>query len=219
MGRSSFVAENVREYLIDSIVDEPEVLKELREETRNYQSSGMQIGVDQGRFMALLVELLGVERALEVGVYTGYSSLVVAQAMPADGRLVACDISVEWTNVAKRFWKKAGVDHKIELRLGPALDTLDALLTEGGAGSFDLAFLDADKANYDGYYERSLELLRPGGLVAVDNALWGGSVTDESDTREDTVAIRELNKKAHHDPRVTASLVAVGDGMLLARKR
>jgi caffeoyl-CoA O-methyltransferase len=138
--------------------------------------------------------------------------------MPDDGRLIACDISEEWTNVAKRFWKKAGVDRKIELRLGPAIDTLDGLLEDGQAASFDLAFIDADKANYDGYYERSLQLVRKGGLIAVDNALWGGSVADPTDTREDTVAIRTLNEKAHRDSRVTASLVAVGDGVLLARK-
>jgi caffeoyl-CoA O-methyltransferase len=218
VGRSPFLAENVRRYLVDSVVDEPEVLKQLRAETRNLEFFGMQIAADQGRFMALIVELLGVKKALEVGVYTGYSSISVALAMPDDGRLIACDISEEWTNVAKRFWKKAGVDRKIELRLGPAIDTLDGLLEDGQAASFDLAFIDADKANYDGYYERSLQLVRKGGLIAVDNALWGGSVADPTDTREDTVAIRTLNEKAHRDSRVTASLVAVGDGVLLARK-
>jgi caffeoyl-CoA O-methyltransferase len=179
----------------------------------------MQIAADQGRFLTLLVELLGATRAIEVGVFTGYSSLCIASGMPSSGRLVACDVNEKWTNIAQRYWDKAGVRKRIELRLGPALETLDQLMTTDGPDSFDFAFIDADKENYDGYYERCLCLLRPGGLIAVDNALWGGRVTDTSDQRPDTVAIRALNEKVCRDARVSASLIAVGDGVLLARKK
>jgi caffeoyl-CoA O-methyltransferase len=219
MARSSFLSDTVSQYLLNCVADESAVLRELRDETQKHKFPGMQIAADQGSFMALLVELVGVKRSLEVGVYTGYSSIVVASAMPENGQLVACDISKEWTDVAQRYWRKAGVSSKIELRLGPALETLEALLRDGARGTFDFAFIDADKASYDGYYEASLELLRQGGLVAVDNALWGGSVADPARDDEDTNAIRALNAKAHSDPRVTASLVPVGDGLLLARKR
>jgi caffeoyl-CoA O-methyltransferase len=169
--------------------------------------------------MGLLIELGGCRRALEVGVFTGYSSTVVALAMPADGKLVACDISEEWTSVARRYWREAGVESKIDLHVGPALDTLDGLLASGHAGSFDFAFIDADKTSYDAYYERCLTLIRPGGLVAVDNTLWGGAVADAADQRESTLAIRHLNAKIAADSRVTASLVPIGDGLYLARKR
>jgi caffeoyl-CoA O-methyltransferase len=169
--------------------------------------------------MALLVELIGARRAIEIGVFTGYSSLRVALALPADGRVVACDVSEEYTNVARRYWREAGVEHKIELRLGPALTTLDALIAQGERGAFDFAFIDADKANYGSYYERCLELVRPGGLVAVDNTLWSGAVADPNKQDADTRAIRELNAKVADDPRVSSSLVPIGDGLLLARKR
>jgi caffeoyl-CoA O-methyltransferase len=169
--------------------------------------------------MALLVELLGVKRALEVGVFTGYSSLAVALAMPPEGRLIACDVSEEYTSVARRYWARAGVAGKIDLRLGPALETLDKLLAEGRAGGFDFAFVDADKPNYLGYYERCLELLRPGGLLAIDNVLWGGEVANPKVKDVDTKAIRVLNDKAAKDERISLSLLPLGDGLTLARKR
>jgi caffeoyl-CoA O-methyltransferase len=169
--------------------------------------------------MALLVELLGVERALEIGVFTGYSSLAVALAMPENGRLIACDVNEEYTRVARRYWQRANVDHKIELRLAPALNTLDELIRDGQSGSMDFVFIDADKENYDAYYERALMLVRAGGLIAVDNALWGGSVADDSKQDEGTRAIRALNAKVAKDARVSMSLVPIGDGLLLARKR
>ena len=220
MPRSPFLSEAVRSYLNASIGEETALLQELRAETQSAtEYPGMQIGADQGRFLTLLLELLGAERAIEIGVFTGYSSICIAQALPSHGKLVACDVSDEWTSIARRYWQRAGLSGRIDLRLRPALESLEQLVSAGDAGTFDFAFIDADKGNYDGYYEQCLTLLRPGGLIAVDNALWGGSVADASDERSDTVAIRTLNAKAFGDPRVTASLVAVGDGVLLARKR
>lgn len=220
MPRSPFLSDAVRNYLEASVGEEPALLKQLRDETRSAtEYPGMQIGADQGRFLALLLELLGAERTIEVGVFTGYSSICIAQALPAHGKLIACDVSDEWTGIARRYWQRAGVSDRIELRLRPALETLEQLASTDQVGTFDFAFIDADKSNYDGYYELCLKLLRRGGLIAVDNALWGGSVADASDERPDTVAIRNLNAKAFADPRVTASLVPVGDGVLLARKR
>ena len=169
--------------------------------------------------MAFLVEALGVRRALEIGVFTGYSSTRVALALPPDGRLVACDVSEEWTNVARRYWREAGVEGRVELRLGPALATLDDLIEAGQAGTFDFAFVDADKENYLGYYERCLTLVRQGGVIAFDNMLWGGRVADPSDQSETTVAIRALNQQLHTDGRVTITLVPIGDGLMLVRKR
>jgi caffeoyl-CoA O-methyltransferase len=195
------------------------VLRRLRDETSKLPSARMQISPEQGQLMGLLVELLGARRALEIGVFTGYSSTAVALALPPDGRLVACDLSQEWTNVARRYWREAGVESKIDLRLGPALASLDALVRDGQAGSFDFAFIDADKTSYGDYYERCLILLRAGGLLAVDNALWSGAVADPSDQRENTRAIRALNAKVSADERVSASLVPIGDGLFLARKR
>ena len=179
----------------------------------------MQISPEQGQFMRLLVKALGIRRAIEIGVYTGYSSLSVALAMPEDGRIIACDVSEEWTSIARRYWKEAGVDHKIELRLAPALETLDILIENDLGNSFDFAFIDADKAGYKVYYERTLALLRPGGLIAVDNTLWNGSVADMSNQTEDTIAIRELNELIHADERVDMSQLPVGDGLTLALKR
>jgi len=213
------VTDAIWQYLIDVTVREPAVLGKLRDETSRMPSGGMQISPEQGQFMALLVELIGARRAIEVGVFTGYSSLRVALALPADGRIVACDVSEEYTNVARRYWREAGVDGKIELRLGPALATLNALIAQGERGTFDFAFIDADKENYDGYYERCLELVRPGGLVGVDNTLWSGAVADPNKQDVSTRAIRELNAKVAADPRVSSSLVPIGDGLLLARKR
>jgi predicted O-methyltransferase YrrM len=213
------VTDAIWQYLIDVTVREPAVLTKLRDETSRMPQGGMQISPEQGQFMALLVELIGARRAIEVGVFTGYSSLRVALAMPVDGYIVACDVSEEYTTVARRYWREAGVESKVELRLGPALATLNALVAQGARESFDFAFIDADKSNYGGYYERCLELVRPGGLIAVDNTLWSGAVADPSKQDADTRAIRELNAKIADDPRVSSSLVPIGDGLLLARKR
>jgi caffeoyl-CoA O-methyltransferase len=179
----------------------------------------MQIGADQGQFMALLVRLAGAKRCIEVGVFTGYSSLVVALALPHDGTLLACDVSEEYTAIARRYWNRAGVADRIDLRLAPAVDTLDAQLAQGNANRYDFAFIDADKTNYAQYYERCLQLLRPGGLIAADNTLWSGAVADASDQSADTVALRAFNDKLHHDERVDVAMLSIGDGLTLARKR
>ena len=213
------MTEALHGYLLKTTLRESPILKRLREETAKLPSGQMQISPEQGQLMALLVELLGARRTLEVGTFTGYSSTVVALALPADGKLVACDMSREWTDIARRYWREAGVESKIDLRLGPAVTTLDQLIADGQAGTFDFAFIDADKTAYDDYYERSLTLLRPGGLVAIDNALWSGAVADPSDQRENTRAIRALNSKIGGDARVTSSLIPIGDGLYLARKR
>lgn len=206
-------------YLLSVSSREPEVLSRLREETSALPLASMQIAQEQGQLMALLVQLLGARKTLEVGVFTGYSSTAVALALPPDGKVVACDVSEEWTRVARRYWREAGVEQKIELRLAPALESLDQLLAEGQAGTFDFAFIDADKENYEGYYERALALVRPGGLIAVDNTLWNGRVADPSENDASTVALRRFNEKLHRDPRVDLSLVPIGDGLTLARKR
>jgi caffeoyl-CoA O-methyltransferase len=206
-------------YLLSVSLRETEVQRRLREETATLERHRMQISPDQGQLMALLVRLLGARRVVEVGVFTGYSALAVAAALPPDGRLIACDVSEEWTSIARRYWSEAGVDDRIDLRLAPAMETLDRLLADEGPGSIDLAFLDADKESYDGYYERVLELLRPGGLVLIDNVLWGGKVMDEMDDDPATVALRALNLKLHGDTRVDLAMIPVGDGLTLARKR
>lgn len=195
------------------------LLARLREETAAHPKSIMQIAPEQGAIFTLLVELLGARRCLEVGTFTGYSSLAVALALPPDGTLVCCDVSDEYTQVARRYWAEAGVAGRVELHLGPAVHTLDTLLAEGAAGTFDLAFIDADKRSYPDYYERALALLRPGGLVAVDNVLYSGQVVDPTATDPDTSAIRELNERIATDERVTHVLLPVADGMTLARKR
>jgi caffeoyl-CoA O-methyltransferase len=179
----------------------------------------MQIGPEQGQFMALLVELIGARSALEVGTFTGYSALAVARALPDDGRLIACDVSAEWTSIGRPYWEEAGVAHKIDLRLAPAIETLDALLGEGRAETFDFVFIDADKTGYDAYYERALSLIHPGGLITLDNTLWEAKVVDPEITDTDTEAIRAINKKLAADERVTLSMVPIGDGLTLARKR
>ena len=206
-------------YLIEHSLREAEVLRRLREETLKRPMANMQISPEQGQFMQLIIRLMGARRTLEVGVFTGYSSLAVALALPPEGRIVACDVSEEWTSVARRYWQEAGVEHKIDLRLAPALDTLHSLLDAGEAGRFDFAFIDADKENYGRYYDHALRLLRPGGLIAVDNTLWGGAVADGRKLDADTRAIREFNRRVHADPRVEISLVPIGDGLTLALKR
>jgi caffeoyl-CoA O-methyltransferase len=200
-------------------VREHPVLAELREETAKLPQAVMQIGADQGQFMALLARLTGAKRCLEVGVFTGYSSLSVALALPEDGNIIALDVSEEWTAIARRYWKKAGVEKKIDLRLGPALGTLDKLISLRQSGDFDFAFIDADKGNYLGYYERCLELVRAGGLIAVDNTLWSGDVADPANQKPDTVSLRAFNDALHHDERIDLALLPVGDGLTLARKR
>lgn len=207
------------EYLLGASLRDLPLLKRLREETAKHPRAQMQISPEQGQFMQLLTKLMGARRCIEVGVFTGYSSLCVALALPADGRILACDVSEEFTSVARRYWKEAGVEQKIELKLAPALETLDGRLKAGEAGSYDLAFIDADKSNYSGYYERILKLLRPGGLMLVDNVLWDGAVIDKTDKSEDTVAIRAFNEALLRDERVDISLLPVGDGLTLARKR
>lgn len=212
--------ERIHDYLMNNSLREPDVLRRLREETiaTNPQAL-MAISPVEGQFMALLVKLIGAVKTLEVGVFTGYSSLCAALALPPHGRVVACDVSEEWTSVARRYWAEAGVADKITLRLAPALETLDGLLRDGQAGTFDFAFIDADKGNYDNYYERALKLMRRGGLVIFDNMLWSGRVADPSLQDAETVALRALNEKLHHDERVFVSLLPVRDGMSLAVKQ
>jgi predicted O-methyltransferase YrrM len=206
-------------YLQSVSVRESDILTQLRQETAAHPMAQMQIAPEQGQLMALLVQLIGAKKTLEVGVFTGYSSLVVAIALPADGKVIACDVSEEYTAIARRYWEKAGVAHKIDLRIAPALDTLDQLLAEGQANSFDFAFIDADKSNYDAYYERALQLVRVGGLIAIDNVLWSGAVADPAITDSRTEHIRALNQKLHQDLRVSLSLIPIADGLTLALKR
>jgi predicted O-methyltransferase YrrM len=207
------------EYLLSVSVREAEILTQLRQETARHPMARMQIAPEQGQFMALLVQLMGAKKTLEIGVFTGYSSLVVALALPPDGKLVACDVSEEYTAIARRYWQQAGVADKIDLNIGPALSTLDRLLAEGQAGTFDFAFIDADKSNYDNYYEKALELIRPGGAIAIDNVLWSGQVGDPQIQDNRTNAIRSLNEKLHRDERVFISLVPIADGLTLALKK
>ena len=216
--RTVAIDDTLFEYVLAQSLREHPAQAALREATRTHPHAGMQISPDQGQFMALLVKLLGARRTLEIGTFTGYSALAVALALPDDGRLLACDISDEYTRIGQPFWQQAGVAHKIELVLAPALQTLDARLAGGEALSYDFAFIDADKANYDGYFERCLKLLRPGGLIALDNMLWGGAVARPAHDA-DTTALQALNRKLHHDPRIDVSLLTVGDGLTLARKR
>ena len=211
--------ENINAYMREVSVREPDVLRRLREETAKMDHAIMQISPVQGQFMALLVELLGARKALEVGTFTGYSALCVALALPADGMLVACDVSEDWTRVGRRYWKEAGVAGKIDLRIAPGLETLEILIAGGEAETFDIAFIDADKENYAAYYERALKLVRPGGLVLIDNVLWDGKVADPEEQKAETKAIRALNSKLHADERITLSMIPIGDGLTLARKR
>ena len=208
--------DNLRDYLWSKGVREHTVLQELRIETSYLAESGMQICPEQGALMANLVRLISAKKTLEIGTFTGYSALAIALALPTDGQLVACDISEQWTAVGKRFWEKAGVADKIDLRIGPALETLETLVDAKNQGYFDFAFIDADKAQYLAYYEKCLELVKRGGLIAIDNVLWGGSVIDEKKQDEDTRAIRDLNDFIAVDRRVSLSMVPIGDGLTLA---
>ena len=216
--RNTTLDATLHDYLVAHSVREHPAQTGLREATRTHPAAGMQIGPEQAQFLGLLVKLIGARRAIEVGVFTGYSALSVALAMPDDGRLLACDISDEYTRVGRPFWEAAGVAGKIDLKLGPALKTLDARLAAGEAGSYDFAFIDADKSTYDAYYERCLILLRTGGLIAIDNVLWGGSVARPAEDA-DTAALQALNDKIHGDERVDVAMLPLGDGVTLARKR
>ena len=211
--------DRLQDYLLRVSLREPDVMRRLREETASHPQANMQIAPEQGQLMALLVRLIGARRALEVGVFTGYSALAVALALPDGGTLLACDVSEEFTAIARRYWREAGVDGKISLRLGPAIETLDAALAQGGEGTFDFAFIDADKPSYAAYVERTLRLLRPGGLLLIDNVLWSGKVADPGVRDPDVDAIRALNESLLRDERVDLSLLPIADGLTLARKR
>jgi len=217
--RTIGVSDALAAYVVEVGTREPDVLTRLREETAAIPQHGMQVAPEEGAFLAMLVELTGARRCIEVGTFTGYSSTAVALALPEDGRLVCCDVSEEWTSVARRYWAEAGVAGKVDLRIGPAADTLDGLLADGEEATYDFAFVDADKAGYDGYYERLLRLVRPGGLIALDNTLWSGKVIEPDADDKDTRAIRALNAKLADDDRVSLSLVPIADGVTLARRR
>jgi predicted O-methyltransferase YrrM len=213
------MTDDLYRYLLEHSLRDHPVLRELREETAALPMARMQVAPDQGQFLALLARLVGAKRCLEIGVFTGYSSLAVAMALPEDGTLLALDVSDEWTAVARRYWKRAGVEHKIDLRIGKALSTLDTLISLREFGRYDFVFIDADKTGYLAYYERCLELVRRGGLIAVDNTLWSGRVADPANKEADTVALRAFNAALHRDERIDLSLLPVGDGLTLARKR
>ena len=217
--RSIQITEQLYDYLIANSVREPKILAELRAETAKLPMAMMQIGPEQGQFMALLVRLIGAKNIVEVGTFTGYSSLAMALALGKDARITCCDISEEYTAIARKYWAKAGVADRMELKLGPAAELLQAMLSKGATGKIDFAFIDADKTNYETYYDLVLQMLRPGGLLAIDNVLWGGDVANPKKKDEDTEAIRRINKKVHADERVDVSLVPIGDGLTLARKR
>jgi caffeoyl-CoA O-methyltransferase len=206
-------------YLLEVSLREPEALTRLRAETERMPEATMLLAPEQGQFLGLLVELMQARRVVEVGTFTGYSSAWMALSLPEGGRIVACDVSEDYTRIARRVWAELGVGNRIDLRLAPAIQTLDGLIADGGRGAWDLVFVDADKEGYDGYYERALTLLRPGGLLVADNVLWGGSVVNPDKTDADTEAIRAFNAKLHQDERISLSLVPIGDGLTLARKR
>lgn len=217
--RTLTLDDTLYQYLLDHSVRESTLMRKLREVTALQEASRMQISPEQGQLMSLLVELLGAVRIIEIGTFTGYSALCMAQAMPEYGELVCCDVSEEWTDIGRPFWREAGVEKRIRLHIAPALDTLDGLIEKGETGRFDMAFIDADKTNYLSYFERCLKLLRRGGLLMFDNTLWDGAVADPQNQEPDTQALRELNDRLHKDERVSTSLVPIGDGLTLARKR
>jgi predicted O-methyltransferase YrrM len=210
--------QNLYDYLLSVSVREPKILTQLRQETNQHPMGKMQIAPEQGQFLALLVQLLGAKKTLELGVFTGYSSLVVALALPPEGKVVACDVSEEFTAIARRYWQQAGVADKIHLCIAPAMETLDQLLVTKQAETFDFAFIDADKSKYDDYYERSLQLVRPGGVIAIDNVLWSGRVADPQVQDNRTKKIRAFNQKLHQDTRISLSLIPIADGLTLALK-
>jgi len=209
----------LRKYMLDVSFRDDEILRQLREETLILKEAQMQISPEQGAFLSILTKLLNAKKTLDIGVFTGYSSLVVARELPDDGLVVACDTSIEWTSIAKKYWKLAGVDNKIDLHLAPAIETLEKLIEDGRESTFDFSFIDADKINYQSYYENSLILVKPGGIIAVDNVLWSGQVIDEADFEPATRAIRSFNEKLYKDDRVSISMVPIGDGLTLAYKK
>lgn len=217
--RTNHLPDALYAYLLEHSLREPDVMRRLREATAALPEANMQIGPDQGQFLALLVEIIGARNALEIGTFTGYSALAVARALPEDGLLIACDVSDEWTSIGRPFWEEAGVAPRIDLRIAPALETLDGLLDDGREDGFDFAFIDADKARYIDYYERCLRLVRTGGLIAIDNTLWEGKVIDPDVHDEDTEAIRRVNRHLASDERIGLSMIPIGDGLTLARVR
>ena len=210
--------QSLREYLINFSVKEPGVLKDLREETLQLDEFQMQISPEQGSFLSFLVKLINAKHTLDIGVFTGYSSLVVALQLPQNGYVTACDTNEEWTEIAQKYWKEAKVEDKIDLHIAPAVETLEKLISNGNEGLYDFSFIDADKINYQHYFEQSLTLVRKGGVIAIDNVLWGGRVLDNSDTEPATRAIREFNSKLFEDDRVVISMIPIGDGLTLAQK-
>ena len=217
--KSLTLSDELRDYVQRVGCREPDVLRRLRIETSELPLAVMQISPEQGAFMRLLILMTGAKNCIEIGTFTGYSALVMALALPEDGTLICCDVSEEWTSIGRRYWDDAGVSKKIDLNIRPATETLDNLLADGKAGTFDLAFIDADKVAYDDYYERCIRLIRPGGLIALDNVLWGGSVVEDEDQSDDTVALRNLNLKIAEDSRVDHCLATIGDGLTLVRRK
>ncbi len=213
------LSNELRKYMLDVSFRDDEILKQLREETLKLKEAQMQISPEQGAFLSILTKIISAKKTLDIGVFTGYSSLVVARELPDDGSVVACDTSIEWTSIAKKYWKLAGVHNKVELYLSPAKVTLEKLIKDGQESTYDFSFIDADKINYQSYYENSLKLLKPGGIIAIDNVLWSGQVIDESDSEPATRAIRSFNEKLYQDDRVSISMVPIGDGLTLAYKK
>ena len=213
------LSNELRKYMLDVSLRDDEILKQLREETLTLKEAKMQISPEQGSFLSILTKILNAKKTLDIGVFTGYSSLVVARELPDNGLIVACDTSIEWTSIAKKYWKLAGVDNKVDLHLAPARETLEKLIEDGQASTYDFSFIDADKINYQSYYEYSLTLVKPGGIIAVDNVLWSGQVIDEYDSEPATRAIRSFNEQLYQDDRVSISMVPIGDGLTLAYKK
>ncbi len=209
----------LRNYMLNVSFRDDEVLKQLREETLTLKEAEMQISPEQGAFLSILIKILNAKKTLDIGVFTGYSSLVVARQLPDNGRVIACDTSIEWTNIAKKYWNLAEVDQKVDLYLAPAKNTLEKLIEEGQESTYDFSFIDADKINYQSYYENSLKLIKPGGVIAIDNVLWSGKVIDNNDSEPATRAIRLFNEKLYQDNRVFISMVPIGDGLTLAYKK
>ena len=213
------LSNELRKYMLDVSFRDDDILRQLRQETLTLKEAQMQISPEQGAFLSILTKILNAKKTLDIGVFTGYSSLVVARELPDDGLVVACDTSIEWTSIAKKYWKLAGVDNKVDLHLAPAIETLEKLIEDGQGSTYDFSFIDADKINYQSYYEYSLTLVKPGGIIAVDNVLWSGQVIDESDSEPATRAIRSFNEKLYQDDRVSISMVPIGDGLTLAYKK
>jgi caffeoyl-CoA O-methyltransferase len=219
MSKNPLLANQVDHYITEIISRETKIQRSLREETAKLRQRAMQTTPDQVAFLAMLVKITGAKRILEIGTFTGYSALAMGMALPEGGKIVCCDVSKAWADIAQRYWQEAGILNRIDLRLAPAIDTLTALLKQGMASSFDMAFIDADKTNYDDYYEACLKLVKTGGIIALDNMLWGGSVVDPSEQDEFTVALRNLNTKIRDDERVEICLLTVADGIMLVRKQ